>query len=816
MSTKFVAVGEAVSSSASSSFNSDTSSGPQRTGGEQRSPDYTFNTVGGPAGPSNLNINKMSGPRGAVEKPTSRVLRYTDPKDENDFQSYFGKSAAASTTTATASAPPTTNITATATAPSISPIASASNGISDRLATKRRAPAAVSQDTSSNGNSTAAATTRADPFSGNAIVSAFANHLATTFLTCSICSNPVSDPVVAGPRPGVLNCRQCCRNSAIRPVSELPTSLSGAIREVIERSGFFGDSEDMISKRRMVQIKRSNPPATSAKAAPVNTSSATLTPATGSASPSPNLEEASNNTTTPATAPTTPATSSVLIELVEAELAERQHISTAQSTAWAELHHRFTAGLSNAAPKMMTSRHYKGEADRRYEAAEYTASVELYTKALQQHAIDKETDIKILYRNRSAAHYMAQRYNDCIADCLEVVRVDPNDAKMISRAARSACTMGDLPRAIEFLQSVPKEHMNSTIERDLAKYRNGLETYQKAEKNFGTAEGDECYRMLVALLGDTIPFRVRFAESLQKQKHYERAIRTLEAISVSSRSPDVCRIMSECMYYIGFEKMERAKEILADVATIDDGCSTLLQRISIVDDGKQQGNTHFARKNYSAAVENYTSAIQSAEGNVQILRILYCNRAAAFKELGRYREGIDDCTKALDIDANFFKAYARRARCHQQLGDYFAAVRDYKKALELDSSDRELARELRAAEHSLSKEAEREKDYYYQLGITRSATDREIKSKYRELSLRWHPDKCIGMTDSERDRAEHKFKIISEAHATLIDSAKRREYDLKQDRERFSKPGGFGFASTYSGGNEYFRGRHKAGNTGFW
>jgi DnaJ-domain-containing protein 1 len=178
---------------------------------------------------------------------------------------------------------------------------------------------------------------------------------------------------------------------------------------------------------------------------------------------------------------------------------------------------------------------------------------------------------------------------------------------------------------------------------------------------------------------------------------------------------------------------------------------------------------------------------------------------------------VEDCTKTLAIDKEFFKAYARRARCHEHLGDHFAAVRDYKKAMEYDSTDRELARELRGAEQNLAKEAEREKDFYYQLGVSRSATEREIKLKYRELSLRWHPDKCIGMDEMERERAEHKFKIISEAYTTLVDQAKRREYDLKQDREKYTRPGGFGFASTYSGSsNEYFRGRHRAGGNGFW
>jgi molecular chaperone DnaJ len=64
------------------------------------------------------------------------------------------------------------------------------------------------------------------------------------------------------------------------------------------------------------------------------------------------------------------------------------------------------------------------------------------------------------------------------------------------------------------------------------------------------------------------------------------------------------------------------------------------------------------------------------------------------------------------------------------------------------------------------------KDYYKVLGISRDADDKDIKSAYRRLARKHHPDVNHGSPD-----AEAKFKEISEAYQVLGDPEKRRKYD---------------------------------------
>jgi DnaJ-class molecular chaperone len=109
-------------------------------------------------------------------------------------------------------------------------------------------------------------------------------------------------------------------------------------------------------------------------------------------------------------------------------------------------------------------------------------------------------------------------------------------------------------------------------------------------------------------------------------------------------------------------------------------------------------------------------------------------------------------------------------------------------------------------------------NFYSVLGIARTADSATIKRAYRELAMKWHPDKNPGKIAE----AEVKFLAISEAYTTLSDPAKRTKYDSGLDaQERPSSPkspfgasfpfgAAAGFGAGFPFGGAAFRGNPRA------
>lgn len=92
------------------------------------------------------------------------------------------------------------------------------------------------------------------------------------------------------------------------------------------------------------------------------------------------------------------------------------------------------------------------------------------------------------------------------------------------------------------------------------------------------------------------------------------------------------------------------------------------------------------------------------------------------------------------------------------------------------------------------------KDYYNVLGVNENASDGEIKSAYRNLAKKYHPDANQG-----NKSAEAQFKSISEAYSVLSDGKKRQKYDQMRRFGAFDG-GGFDFNSARSGSSSSFSG----------
>ena len=88
-------------------------------------------------------------------------------------------------------------------------------------------------------------------------------------------------------------------------------------------------------------------------------------------------------------------------------------------------------------------------------------------------------------------------------------------------------------------------------------------------------------------------------------------------------------------------------------------------------------------------------------------------------------------------------------------------------------------------------------NYYDILGISQNATQEEIKKSFRNLALKYHPDK-----NKNSEESKQKFMKIIEAYEVLSDEHSRRDYDVNSiqkrgGRARWTPPADFGTVYSY-------------------
>src|SRR5437588_10151772 len=104
------------------------------------------------------------------------------------------------------------------------------------------------------------------------------------------------------------------------------------------------------------------------------------------------------------------------------------------------------------------------------------------------------------------------------------------------------------------------------------------------------------------------------------------------------------------------------------------------------------------------------------------------------------------------------------------------------------------------------------RDYYETLGVPKTATEEEIRSAFRKLARKYHPDVA-----KDKKAAEEKFKEIQEAYEVLGDAEKRKKYDQlganwKNGAEFTPPPNWGGFQGTINMEDLFGRASEQRGN----
>ncbi|KIM25410.1 hypothetical protein M408DRAFT_331174 [Serendipita vermifera MAFF 305830] len=445
-----------------------------------------------------------------------------------------------------------------------------------------------------------------------------------------------------------------------------------------------------------------------------------------------------------------------------------------------------------------------------FKAAKYAEAIKLYSEA-----IDLVPSQAAYYANRAAALIATKQFREALVDCQQARTLQQSapQLKTLIRLARCQLATGSPGPALSTLREAQAlEAETKTHNKDLWNFKNNAELMQRhldsvtkarERKDWTTASAAlDAARKMLEGAGKDVPteWRCWSVQLKMARSDWDGATDAVrDALRFESNSPDVHALRGQVLFLTN--KPADATSILRHALTLDPENGTarkMLKRVKELEKVKDDGNSAFKGQRWEEAARKYSDALdivgtdpEEGEGGM-IRAILLSNRAIAYHKMGtaeKVEEALADLRLSLKLYPDNWKAVRTRARIRLARDEYEEAISDFREAMELaenmagtEGAQREIQDELRKAEVLLKRS--KEKDYYKILGLSRTATDPEIKKAYRKESLKHHPDK---------GGDEEQFKLVVEANAVLSDPDKRRRYDLGEDIDgQMNSEGGMG------------------------
>ncbi|EAW08145.1 DnaJ and TPR domain protein [Aspergillus clavatus NRRL 1] len=408
----------------------------------------------------------------------------------------------------------------------------------------------------------------------------------------------------------------------------------------------------------------------------------------------------------------------------------------------------------------------------------YNRAIEEFTKAIE---INPSSSVYL--SNRAAAYLSANRYLEALEDAERALELDPTNSKIMYRLARILTALGRPAEALEVLSRVQPPASVT----DRAAPEKMLRFVKQAEEILAEDRGvsmvvfclDQARQLLGRGVKEPRKWSLLGAEAQLKMGN-ENSLRKAQDIAISmlrenNQDPDALMIRARAFYGLG--DSDQALKLLKMCLGLDPDMKSairLLRTVQKLTRTKEEGNNAFKARDYRKAIELWSEALavdpQNKDMNAKILQ----NRAQAYINLKEYDNAINDCSEALKLDPSYIKAQKMRAKAYGGAGNWEEAVREYKAVAEANPTEKGIAEEIRRAEFELKK-AQR-KDYYKILGVSKDASEQDIKKAYRKMAIQYHPDK-----NRDGEAGDEKFKEIGEAYETLIDPQKRAAYDNGDD-----------------------------------
>jgi DnaJ homolog subfamily C member 3 len=419
-----------------------------------------------------------------------------------------------------------------------------------------------------------------------------------------------------------------------------------------------------------------------------------------------------------------------------------------------------------------------------------------YTNAISylQQAIQMEPQSAMNYYKLYRIYYQRKRQYDTALQYIELAaqydmkQYQPMKAKLL-------ISLGQCDRAVSAYQELMKEHQSLQqqyeTDTDYIKAQECDDAIQKANLAYFNEEYElavQYYNLIQQYIEQGIDYIYPKAISLYYIGDYYGVIsETNRLLKVQSQNIDAYELRGNAYYALGDHELAIAH--YREGLKLDPEhkkCKEAHKFVKSIEKKYKNGQVAYDKGEYDIAITHWTAAIQIDDGHDVFNKPVQLKIAQAYSKLKQYKEAERLVQDHIDTMGETVEALWTLGEIQQTAEQFDEAVRSFHRAVEITSENSEQRNEaqqkLQQAQVALKQS--KEKNYYKILNISRSATKKEIKKSYRELALKWHPDKNTDDTDV----AEKMFQDISEAYEVLSDDTLKAKYD--NGEEVFENQGG--------------------------
>ncbi|KAJ3427486.1 RNA polymerase ii-associated protein [Anaeramoeba flamelloides] len=210
---------------------------------------------------------------------------------------------------------------------------------------------------------------------------------------------------------------------------------------------------------------------------------------------------------------------------------------------------------------------------------------------------------------------------------------------------------------------------------------------------------------------------------------------------------------------------------------------------------KAKGNKCYGSKKWKEAITHYTKAISIYDGD----HIFYSNRAACYLKIKMYKSAEEDCTRALQIDPKFIKAWFRRGLARKNLKNYRFAIKDFKKVLKLQPENQASVKEILAINKQIKQEnplntsqktnsskqtKAKAKPNTQRNAKTNNSNSKKIENERKQLEK--IQEQLLGLNVTPLKNI--KQKQVNKPQIQVIDKNENEDEKLKQNKKKKEKP----------------------------